>query len=73
MEFDPKFGLVERGTAGHRASAEVANVDAEIRAMHRIMSRPPYDMDLAARRYATVWLYGDKARDVRGEVEDANH
>jgi hypothetical protein len=30
MEFDPQHGLVERGTAGHRASAEVADVAAEV-------------------------------------------
>ena len=30
MEFDKEFGLAERGTAGHRASADVASVAMEI-------------------------------------------
>jgi hypothetical protein len=30
MEFDPQHGPVERGTAGHRASAEVASIAMEI-------------------------------------------
>ena len=33
MEFDPQHGPVERGTAGHRASAEVADVAAEVAAL----------------------------------------
>ena len=33
MEFDEQHGLVERGTAGHRASAEVADVAAEVAAL----------------------------------------
>lgn len=66
MIYDERHGWVERGTPGHRASAQVVDVDAEIRAMHRIISRPPYDMDLAARRYAQVWVFGETARHVRG-------
>ena len=31
MEFDPEFGMVERGTAGHRASAQVVDVAREFR------------------------------------------
>ena len=41
MEFDPEFGLVERGTAGHRASAQVVDLDAEIAALDRIHTAPP--------------------------------
>lgn len=41
MEFDPEYGMVERGTAGHRASAQVVDVAAEIAALDRIMASPP--------------------------------
>lgn len=67
MTYDEQLGLVERGTPGHRASAQVMDVDAEIRALHRIMSRPPYDMEGARNRLAWVWLYGESASDARRE------
>lgn len=41
MEFDPQHGPVERGTAGYRASAEVADVAAEVAALDRIHAAPP--------------------------------
>ncbi len=41
MEFDPQHGLVERGTAGRCASAEVADVAAEVAALDRIHAAPP--------------------------------
>ena len=36
MQFDPRFGLVERGAAGHRASAEVVDVAREVGWLDRL-------------------------------------
>jgi hypothetical protein len=41
MTYDEQHGPVERGTAGHRASAEVADVAAEVAALDRIHAAPP--------------------------------
>lgn len=61
MEFDPKFGLVERGTAGHRASAEVVDVDAEVDALDRIGPRELYMTHLRGedRAWAVRIMAGD--------------
>ena len=58
MEFDPKLGLVERGTAGHRASAEVVDVETEVDALDRIHARPPYE-DAIDARFAAKLAAGD--------------
>lgn len=61
MEFDLKFGLVERGTTGHRASAEVADVDAEVDALDRIGPRELYMTHLRGedREWAVRIMAGD--------------
>lgn len=43
MEFDPEYGLVERGTAGHRASAQVVDVAAEIAALRELAAQSYHD------------------------------
>ena len=50
MEFDPQHGPVERGTAGHRASAEVADVAAEVAALEdfALMTRLHMEYDVLA-------------------------
>lgn len=58
MEFDPRFGLVERGTAGHRASAEVVDVDAEVDALDRIHASLPYE-DAVDARFRAKLAAGD--------------
>ena len=67
MIYDERFGWVDRGTPGHRASAQVVDVDAEILALRRIKARPAYDMDGAHERLSWVWLYNESAKDARRE------
>lgn len=39
MDFDERFGWVERGTKGHRASAQVMDLEREIATLDRIFAR----------------------------------
>lgn len=57
MEFDPEYGMVERGTEGHRASAQVVDLDAEIAALDRVKASPEYSLELARRRYDNVKIW----------------
>ncbi len=50
MTFDEQHGWVERGTAGHRASAEVADVAAEVAALDRTKARPVMALGWATRQ-----------------------
>lgn len=43
------------------------SLQEEIAALDRIARSAPYSLEDAATRYAWVWLYGERARDARGE------
>jgi hypothetical protein len=81
-EFDPQHGPAERGTAGHRASAEVADVAAEVAALDRIHASLPYEDAVDARfaaklAAASFWQTSDDDPVIDWDSidwsNDANH
>lgn len=60
MQYDDRLGWVDRGTPGVHGGAVVRDVTDEVFALDRIRDNPAYDLDLAARRYADKWVFGER-------------